>query len=149
GSLLIAALGHSGGQGSSAYSQRPLWAPSRGPEGNSREIPKWVEPEDITAVITGFRNATRMATDSGWDGVEINAGQHSLLRQFLSGLTNQRTDDWGTDRLLFARQVIETVRAAAEMAIVGLRLSCDELAPWAGITPEQAPEIAAALARFV
>ncbi len=30
--------------------------------------------------------------------------------------------------------------------IVGLRLSCDELAPWAGITPEMAPDIAGALA---
>ena len=47
GALAVAALGHAGGQGSSAYSQRPLWAPSRVPEVNSREVPKWMEPEDI------------------------------------------------------------------------------------------------------
>jgi 2,4-dienoyl-CoA reductase (NADPH2) len=78
--------------------------------------------------------------------VEINAGQHSLVRQFLSGLTNHRSDEWGTDRLLFARQVIRAVRAAVGDRIVGLRLSCDELAPWAGITPDMAPGIAAELA---
>ena len=145
GSLVIASLDHAGGQGSSAYSQQPLWAPSRVPEVNSREVPKWMEHDDIVAVIEGFGEATRLAIGAGCDGVEINAGQHSLVRQFLSGLTNQRGDEYA-DRMLFARQVVHAVRNAAIAirpdAIVGLRLSCDELAPWAGITPEMAPEIA-------
>ncbi len=145
GSLVIASLDHAGGQGSSAYNQAPLWAPSRVPEVNSREVPKWMEPDDINAVIDGFAAATKLAVDADVDGVEINAGQHSLVRQFLSGLTNHRDDEWGTDRLLFARQVIDAVRSAAGTRVVGLRLSCDELAPWAGITPEMAPEIAATL----
>jgi mycofactocin system FadH/OYE family oxidoreductase 1 len=145
GSLVVAALDHAGGQGSSAYSQAPLWAPSRVPEVNTREVPKWMEPDDIAAVLDGFATATTIAVDADLDGVEINAGQHSLVRQFLSGLTNQRDDAWGQDRLLFARRTIEAVRAAAGDRVVGLRLSCDELAPWAGITPDMAPEIAAGL----
>ena len=145
GSLVIAALDHAGGQGSSAFSQLPLWAPSRVPEVNSREVPKWMEKTDIDDVITGFGDAARVALSAGCDGVEINAGQHSLVRQFMSGLTNHRGDEF-SDRLLFARRVIETVRhATGPNAIVGLRLSCDELAPWAGITPEMAPNIAAEL----
>ena len=145
GSLVIAALDHAGGQGSSAFSQLPLWAPSRVPEVNSREVPKWMEKTDIDDVITGFGDAARVAMSAGCDGVEINAGQHSLVRQFMSGLTNHRGDEF-SDRLLFARRVIETVRhATGPNAIVGLRLSCDELAPWAGITPEMAPNIAAEL----
>ena len=145
GSLVIAALDHAGGQGSSAFSQLPLWAPSRVPEVNSREVPKWMEKTDIDDVITGFGDAARVAMSAGCDGVEINAGQHSLVRQFMSGLTNHRGDEHA-DRLLFARRVIETVRrATGPNAIVGLRLSCDELAPWAGITPEMAPNIAAEL----
>ena len=145
GSLVIASLDHAGGQGSSAYNQAPLWAPSRVPEVNSREVPKWMEADDISAVIDGFAQATKLAVEADLDGVEINAGQHSLVRQFLSGLTNQRDDAWGQDRLLFARQVIDATRGAAGDRIVGLRLSCDELAPWAGITPEMAPDIAVAL----
>lgn len=145
GAIVIASLDHAGGQGTSAYSQRELWAPSRVPEVNTREVPKWMETADIEAVVDGFASATRVALDAGLDGVEINAGQHSLVRQFMSGLTNHRGDEWGTDRLLFARQVVRAVRAAAGDAVVGLRLSCDELAPWAGITPEMAPDIAAAL----
>jgi len=146
GSLVIAGLDHAGGQGSSAYSQRELWAPSRVPEVNSREVPKWMEAEDIEAVVGGFGSAARLARQAGCDGVEINAGQHSLVRQFLSGLTNHRDDSWGQDRLLLARQVIERAREGiGSDRILGLRLSCDELAPWAGITPAMAPDIASTL----
>lgn len=145
GALAIASLDHAGGQGSSAYSQRELWAPSRVPEVNTREVPKWMEAEDIADVIDGFGAAAAAAVAAGCDGVEINAGQHSLVRQFLSGLTNQRDDEWGADRLLFARRVVAAVVAAAPGAVVGLRLCCDELAPWAGVTPEMAPAIAADL----
>src|SRR5207344_194258 len=106
GALAVAALGHAGGQGSSAYSQRELWAPSRVPEVNSREVPKWMEPDDIDAVIAGFRTAARIARDADCDGVEVNAGQHSLIRQFLSGLTNHRSDEWGQERTLLARRAI-------------------------------------------
>ncbi len=144
GATVIASLDHAGGQGTSAYSQRELWAPSRVPEVNTREVPKWMEADDIAAVVQGFADATSAAIGAGCDGVEINAGQHSLVRQFLSGLTNHRGDEWA-ERALFAKQVVRAVRAAAGDAVVGLRLSCDELAPWAGITPEMAPGIAAEL----
>jgi 2,4-dienoyl-CoA reductase (NADPH2) len=144
--LVIASLDHSGGQGTSAYHQQPLWAPSRVPEVNSREVPKWMEQADIDEVIEGFVLAARIAVSSGCDGVEINAGQHSLVRQFLSGLTNHRDDVWGQDKTLFARTIIEKIRHEIGNAVIGLRLSCDELAPWAGITPDMAVELAPQLA---
>lgn len=147
GALVVASLDHAGGQGSSAYSQAPLWAPSRVPEVNSREVPKWMEPDEIAAVVEGFAAAAELAVEAGCDGVEVNAGQHSLVRQFLSGLTNHRDDEWA-DRLLFARQVLAAVRGVlGPTHVLGLRLSCDELAPWAGLTPEMAPGIASELTR--
>ncbi len=147
GVLVLAALGHAGGQGSSAYSQAPMWAPSRVPEVNSREVPKWMEEHEVQAVVDGFAAAARAAMAAGLDGVEISCGQHSLLRQFLSGLTNHRDDRWGQDRSALLRAVLRAVREAVGAdAVVGLRLSCDELAPWAGITPEWAAEHVAELA---
>lgn len=148
--LVLAALGHSGGQGSSAYSQRELWAPSDEPEVNSREVPKVMEPLDIDAVVGGFRLAAATATEAGLDGVEINVGQHSLARQFLSGLTNRRDDAYGEDRVRFAREVLTATRAGlGSDSVLGLRLSCDELAPWAGLTPELAAPVAVELASLV
>lgn len=146
GALVLAHLTHSGMQGSSHYSQVPLWAPSPVPEVASREMPQEMGLSDIKAVVEGFRHTARLAIQGGLDGVEINAGQSSLIRQFLSPLTNQRTDLYGGEldrRLRFARAVIQAVRdAVGGEPVVGLRLSVDEHAPWAGIKPDDAVEIA-------
>ncbi len=152
GALAIASLGHAGMQGTSAYSQRETWAPSRIPDTVTRELGKEMESHEIAEVLEGFVGAARTARAAGMDGVEINAGQFSLVRQFMSGLTNQRSDDWGlgedgANRLAFPKAVIARVREAG--GLVGLRLSCDELAPWAGLTPESAAGVAAELALLV
>ncbi|MET7702463.1 mycofactocin system FadH/OYE family oxidoreductase 1 [Streptomyces sp. NPDC005485] len=147
GTLVVASLGHAGSQGSSAYHQSALWAPSRVADVVSREMPMEMEEPELAALRAGFGQAAELAADSGLDGVEVEAGQHSLLRQFLSGLTNQRQDAYGSDRLLLVREVLAAVRAAVGRdRLLGLRLSCDELAPWAGITPQHAEDFARELA---
>jgi 2,4-dienoyl-CoA reductase (NADPH2) len=149
GALVLAGLGHAGGQGSSAHHQRALWAPSRVADVGSREVPAAMEPPEIDAVVAGFADAARLAVSADLDGVEVGAGQHSLLRQFLSGLTNHRTDAHA-DRSLLLRRVLAAVRAALGTdRVLGLRLCCDELAPWAGITPGAGVRTAAAVARWV
>jgi 2,4-dienoyl-CoA reductase (NADPH2) len=149
GALALAALGHAGGQGTSANSQLPLWAPSPVPEVPGREVPKAMEEEDVATVVSGFASATRLAVSSGLDGVEVNAGQHSLVRTFLSGLTNRRDDGYGQDRLRFAREVLSAVREAAGDRVVGLRLCCDELFPYGGIEADEGAAIAAEFAALV
>ena len=150
GALVLAGLGHAGMQGSSAFSQSALWAPSRVPDAASRELPMEMAETEINAVVDGFAAAAALARRSGLAGVEINAGQYSLLRQFMSGLTNQRTDAHGQDRLLLTERVLRSVRTAlGRDQVLGLRLCCDELAPWAGLTPELAAESAVRLAGLV
>jgi 2,4-dienoyl-CoA reductase-like NADH-dependent reductase (Old Yellow Enzyme family) len=163
GALLLAGLGHTGLQGSSAYSQRELWAPSGFTDVVSRETPMIMEQPQIDAVVRGFAAAAAAAVESGADGVEIDAGAGALLRQFHSGLTNQRRDGYGpgadegtaagdTDAhgpgcLALTLAVLSAVRAViGREHVLALRLSCDELAPWAGITPQVGAEQAAALA---
>jgi 2,4-dienoyl-CoA reductase-like NADH-dependent reductase (Old Yellow Enzyme family) len=94
--LVLASLGHTGAQGSSAYSQQALWAPSPVADAVSRELPMVMDDTEIAAVVSGFADAARSAMASGCAGVEIEAGDRSLLRQFLSGITNPRQDDYGT-----------------------------------------------------
>jgi len=149
GALALAQLTHSGQQGSSHYSQAPLWAPSPIPETNSREVPHELEADEIAAVVASFAQAAALAIAGGLDGVELNVGQESLIRQFISPLTNLRQDEYGGNleqRLRFAHEVIAAVRARIGAGpLLGLRLCADEYAPWAGITPADAPEIAAQL----
>ncbi|MQA03786.1 MAG: mycofactocin system FadH/OYE family oxidoreductase 1 [Streptosporangiales bacterium] len=150
GTVVLAGLGHAGGQGSSAYSQSVLWAPSRFPDANTRELPAEMEQPQIDEVVAGFADAAAAAVRAGLAGVELDAGAFSLLRQFQSGLSNLRGDEYGTDKLRFTREVIAAVRErlGAEHVLT-LRMCCDELAPWAGITPDHAAEHVDALADLV
>ncbi len=145
-SILLAQLNHFGGQADSSLSRSEIWAPSAVPEVNSGEISKVMEKEEIQKVVNGFAAATLRMKKAGMDGVEITAGQFSLLRQFLSPLTNFRTDEYGGDiknRARLTREVLENVRyAAGPEFIVGLRLCGDEFAPWGGLTTEDCKEIA-------
>lgn len=150
GTLVLAGLGHAGGQGSSAYSRGPLHAPSPVPDPASGEVPAALDAGGIAAVVAGFADAARAAVAAGCDGVEVQAGQHALLRQFLSGLTNQRDDAYGADRTLLLVEVLTAVRAAVGAdAPVGLRLGVDELAPWAGITSSAARSVLERVAPLV
>jgi len=150
GTLVLAGLGHAGGQGSSAYSQSVLWAPSPVADVATRELPTAMGTAELEALVDGFAAAARTAVGAGLDGIEVDAGALSVLRQFHSGLTNLRDDAYGQDRLLLTRQVLDAVRrAVGPDAVVALRLSCDELAPWAGVTPEHAADQVAALADAV
>ncbi|CAG4902876.1 NAD(P)-binding protein [Acidithrix sp. C25] len=138
---VIFGLSHSGGQGSSAYSQQVLLGPSPFPETNSRELCTGASKDQIKEIINGFCNACKIGLEAGCDGIEINGGQFSLIRQFLSSLTNVRDDEYGSDRLRLLNELTEATRKIMGNRLIGLRLSIDELAPWGGISPENAHEI--------
>lgn len=144
--LALVQLNHNGQQSTSDHNQRELWGASLVPNVSSREVPKEMELADIRAVIDGFALVARYAKQGGADGVELQVSDSSLLRQFLSPLTNQRADSYGgtlDNRLRFLQETIEAVDGAiGPDNILGLRFCADELAPWAGLTPEQSVEIA-------
>jgi 2,4-dienoyl-CoA reductase-like NADH-dependent reductase (Old Yellow Enzyme family) len=145
GALAFVQLNHNGQQSMSDHNQRELWAPSPVPDVASREVPKEMEQADIRAVIDGFAQVARTVTEAGADGVELQIADRSLLRQFLSPLTNQRGDNYGgalENRLRFVQETLEAVDAAIGIdRVLGVRFCADELAPWAGLTPEQSLEI--------
>ncbi len=146
GALAFVQLNHNGQQSTGDHSQREMWAPSAVPDVSSREVPKVMELGDIQAVIEGFALVARHAVQADADGVELQIADRSLLRQFLSPLTNQRQDAYGgplENRLRFVQETLEAVDAVLGTdRVLGLRLCADELAPWAGLTPEQSIEIA-------
>lgn len=75
--------------------------------------PKPMSESDIEDVIQRFANSAALAEKAGFTGVQIHAAHGYLLSQFLSPLSNRRTDRWGgslenRSRLLLA--VIDAVR---------------------------------------
>lgn len=152
GSMVVAQLNHSGMQSEGSTGMRELWAPSPVPDVVSREVPKAMEPTDLRAVVDGFALVAAHTVEGGLDGVEINAAQFSLLRQFMSPLTNLRTDPYGGEldnRLRMTKEVLLAVRQAiGKDRILGLRLCGDEFAPWGGLTPADSVAIAKNLANL-
>lgn len=147
GTIVLAGLGHTGSQGSTTWTRRPLAAPSAVPDAASRELPMVLRHDDIDGVVHGFAAAAASARRTGLAGVEVDAGARSLLRQFGSALTNRRDDAYGVDRWLLLVRVLQTVRdAVGPDGVVGLRLCADEQAPWGGVTVTEAAEVAVRVA---
>jgi 2,4-dienoyl-CoA reductase-like NADH-dependent reductase (Old Yellow Enzyme family) len=67
--------------------------------------------EEIAAVVTAFGAATVRAMEAGFDTVEIHAAHGYLLHQFLSPLSNPRTDHYGGSFENRVRLLLETVDA--------------------------------------
>jgi 2,4-dienoyl-CoA reductase-like NADH-dependent reductase (Old Yellow Enzyme family) len=81
-------------------------------------MPRAMTTSDMAEVIVAFREATRRAYDAGFDVVEIHAAHGYLLHEFLSPLSNHRTDEYGGDRggrMRFPLEVVQTVRAVWPM----------------------------------
>jgi 2,4-dienoyl-CoA reductase-like NADH-dependent reductase (Old Yellow Enzyme family) len=77
--------------------------------------PRAMTADDIRKTVDDFRSAARFALEAHFDMVEVHAAHGYLLHNFLSPLSNQRTDEYGgslENRMRFPLAVCEAVRAA-------------------------------------
>ena len=76
-------------------------------------VPDVISHFDIHHVINGFVETAKGAVAAGFDGIEIHGAHGYLISQFLSGYSNQRTDEYGglvANRYRFAHAIIQAVR---------------------------------------
>ncbi len=145
GAFIFAQLNHHGFQSSGAVTRKEVWGPSAQSDISFGEVSKPMEPEDMQSVIDAFSGAAAIARNAGFDGIEIDMGAESLLRQFLSPLSNRREDEYGgsiENRMRFPLEVLEKVReSAGKDFTVGVRLCVDEKF-WGAITPDDSKQFA-------
>lgn len=134
---VLVQLNHAGRKGSMDPNTDIWMAPAQGgwhPVGPS--VMHWSDnlPEphelsaaDIAGIVQKFAEAAARAVMAGCDGIMIHAAHGFLIHEFLSPLSNQRTDDYGgnfDNRCRFYREVLAAVKAAVpEDCAVGVRLS--------------------------
>ena len=106
------------------------YAPSAIPHKQGELAPVALTAERIGELIKCFADSARRARELGVDAIEIHAAHGYLLHQFLSPLSNQRTDNYGgslDNRMRFTLEAFAAVREAAGPNIaVGARLSATD-----------------------
>ncbi len=78
-----------------------------------KHTPREMTIEEIDLIIDAFAQAARRAKESGFDAVQVHAAHSYLVGQFLSPLSNKRTDVWGgnlKNRMRFLKEVSVAVR---------------------------------------
>lgn len=90
--------------------------------------------DEIQVLIRAFGDTTRRAIEAGFDGVELHGAHGFLLQNFLSPLSNQRTDQWGgplENRLRFPLAVVAEMQRvikahATKPFVLGYRVTAEE-----------------------
>ncbi len=91
---------------------QPL-APSAIPEKPGGTVPRAMDSDDIRRNLADWKEATQRSLDAGYDIIEIHGAHGYLIHQFLSPVSNKRTDHYGgslENRMRYALEVTEAVR---------------------------------------
>lgn len=111
--------------------------------------PRQLTTPEIEDIIERFANAAAVCEKAGFSGVQVHGAHGYLVSQFLSPLTNQRSDDWGGDperRMRFVLEVVRGIRARVSPDfVVGIKLNSADFQR-GGFTEDESRGVVAALA---
>ncbi len=113
GAKIALQLLHGGRQTRTEVTGLPIVAPSPIPCPVVQQVPAAPDKAHIARIVQDFAQAARRAREAGFDAVEVHGAHGYLIHQFLSPLSNQRTDEYGgskENRVRFASEVLEEVR---------------------------------------
>ncbi len=129
GSLIVMQLNHAGRQTQKMINRHPFAPSDIGLKmGNGRfGTPVPMSEDEIERTVAAFAHAASIAEQTGFDGVQVHAAHGYLTSQFLSPLSNRRSDRWGgslENRARFLLEVIRRVRGATRSKfIVAVKLN--------------------------
>jgi 2,4-dienoyl-CoA reductase-like NADH-dependent reductase (Old Yellow Enzyme family) len=149
GGLIVGQMGAGGRQHLGRAVPPGLDGPSAIACPHSGGVPHELTVEEIAEIVVAFGRTAARLIEAGFDGIEIHGAQGHLIQQFLSPLSNQRTDAYGGSveaRRRFPREILSRVRCAiGGEAILGYRFGVEEFTD-GGLTIDDTTEIAAAFA---
>ncbi len=96
-------------------------------------VPRPLTTEEVYELIQKYADASKRAQMAGFDSVELHAGHSYMINQFISPLTNHRTDEFGgsaENRARFLKLILEETRKRVGPNFpIMIRISADELCP--------------------
>jgi len=104
---------HAGNLMAPLHTMLPPWGVSALPHPHSGIVSVPMDKGQIEEVVASFALAARRIREGGLDGVQVHAAHGYLIMQFLSAITNHRTDEYGgplENRMRFLREVMTAVR---------------------------------------
>ena len=127
GAVILQQLYHIGAHGDSDLSFAPHWSPSGGPSYHDSDGSHAMTGAEVEELLDAHVAAAIRSQAGGFQGVEVWAAYHSLLDQFWTPWSNQRSDQWGgslENRTRFSRSLIDRIRrACGPDFIIGLAIS--------------------------
>jgi 2,4-dienoyl-CoA reductase-like NADH-dependent reductase (Old Yellow Enzyme family) len=114
GGKIAVQLVHAGGQTNSTYTGRQPLAPSAVQVAQFSEMPAELTKDEISDTVAAFGEGARRAKGWGFDGVQLHGAHGFLINQFLSPLTNRRTDEYGGSIENRSRFLLEVYRKVRE-----------------------------------
>lgn len=114
GAVASLQLAHGGRYSRSYITGTQPVAPSPIPSRYTKETPRELTTEEVEAIINKFADAALRAKRAGFDAVELMGSTGYLISQFLSSLTNKRTDRFGGDAAARATFVVEIIQRMRE-----------------------------------
>lgn len=81
---------------------------------------------EIDEILSAYESALNKAVKAGFDAVEVQCGHGYLISQFLSERINKRNDEYGKDRSLFLKKVLEIVSKFKDKFLISIRISANE-----------------------
>jgi 2,4-dienoyl-CoA reductase-like NADH-dependent reductase (Old Yellow Enzyme family) len=124
GAKAIIQLVHAGGRSWRGNGDgSPRLAPSelRLAPGNA---PKEMDDSDIQSTLSNFIASAQRAKTAGFDGIEVHGAHYYLFSQFLSPLTNLRTDKWGKGLEGRSRFLLDTIKGIRNVVGADFIISC-------------------------
>jgi 2,4-dienoyl-CoA reductase-like NADH-dependent reductase (Old Yellow Enzyme family) len=115
GSKAAMQINHAGSAALKEVTGTTPLAPSATANPRRGDMPREITKKEIVDIVNAFKDASRRVKEAGFDSVEIHSAHGYLLNQFLSPLTNKRTDEYGgyiANRIRIHLQVIQAVRSA-------------------------------------
>ncbi|MDQ1279414.1 MAG: NADH:flavin oxidoreductase [Thermoproteota archaeon] len=147
GAKAIVQLNHAGRHTTSQVTGQQILAPSPISEKEDAEIPREVSQEDMWRIGDAFSDAAARSLRAGFDSVEVHCAHWYLLSQFLSPLSNRRTDEYGgsiDNRMRFPLEVVRKVVKAIPDTRVFCRLGATDMLD-GGLTLEDGLKVAEGL----